>query len=201
MSNLAVNHRTVFDSPRLSAWMRQLSFAVFRWRGWQLSGEIPALKKAVIIGAPHTSNWDFPLAMGLAFCFRVKIFWMGKHTLFRWPFGGFMRWLGGIPVNRSSSQNLVAQAVTAMNERNELILAIPPEGTRKQVRQWKTGFYFIAHESGVPIVLAFVDLKNKRAGFGPTLTPSGNLETDLETIKAFYAPIERGVRGEAHLNA
>ena len=195
MNDLAVKHKTIFDSPRLAAWMRSLSFAVFRWRGWQLEGALPDAKKYVIIGAPHSSNWDFPVALGLAFCYRVKIFWLGKNTLFRWPFGGLMRWLGGIPVNRAANQNLVAQAVTAMQSSDELILAIPPEGTRKQVRQWKTGFYFIAHESGTPIVLAFLDLKNKRGGFGPTLTPSGNLEKDMETIKAFYAPIEREARG------
>jgi 1-acyl-sn-glycerol-3-phosphate acyltransferase len=198
MGNLTGNRKTIFDSPRLSSWMRSLSFALFRWRGWQLVGEMPALKKVVIIGAPHTSNWDFPVALGLAFCFRVKIFWMGKHTLFRWPFGGLMRWLGGIPVNRAASQNLVAQAVAAMHERDELVLAIPPEGTRRQVRQWKTGFYFIAHEAGTPIVLAFLDLKNKVAGFGPMLAPTGDLEQDMQTIKAFYAPIEREVRGEVN---
>jgi 1-acyl-sn-glycerol-3-phosphate acyltransferase len=197
MSDLTGNRKTIFDSPRLSEWMRSFSFAVVRWRGWTLVGEMPDLKKCVIIGAPHTSNWDFPAALGLAFCFRVKIYWMGKHTLFRWPFGGLMRWLGGIPVNRAASQNLVGQAVAAMRERDELVLAIPPEGTRQQVRQWKTGFYFIAHESGVPIVLAFLDLKNKVLGFGPVLQPSGNLEQDLQTIKAFYAPIEREVRGES----
>ena len=195
MSDLSVNRKTIHDSAWLIKRVRKLSFALFRWRGWRLEGALPDVKKYVIIGAPHTSNWDFPVALGLAFCYRVKMFWMGKHTLFRWPFGGLMRWLGGIPVNRAASQNLVAQAVAAMQASDELILAIPPEGTRKQVRQWKTGFYFIAREAGTPIVLAFLDLKNKRAGFGPTLQPTDNLEKDMATIKAFYAPLEREVRG------
>ena len=194
MSDLSVNRQTIHDSVWLIAQVRRCAFALFRWRGWRLEGALPDVKKYVIIGAPHTSNWDFPVALGLAFCYRVKMFWMGKHTLFRWPLGGLMRWLGGIPVNRSASQNLVAQAVAAMHASDELILAIPPEGTRQQVRQWKTGFYFIAQEAGTPIVLAFLDLKNKRAGFGPTLQPTGDLEQDMQTIKAFYAPIERAVR-------
>ena len=195
MSDLSVNHKTIHDSAWLIEPVRRCAFTLFRGRGWRLEGALPDVKKYVIIGAPHTSNWDFPVALGLAFCYRVKMFWMGKHTLFRWPLGGLMRWLGGIPVNRSSSQNLVAQAVAAMQASDELILAIPPEGTRKQVRQWKTGFYFIAQEAGTPIVLAFLDLKNKRAGFGPTLQPTDNLEKDMAMIKAFYAPLEREVRG------
>jgi 1-acyl-sn-glycerol-3-phosphate acyltransferase len=190
MSNLVSNRKTIYDNPRLIAQVRKLSFALFRWRGWRLEGSLPDLKKYVIIGAPHTSNWDFPLALGLAFCFQVKMFWMGKHTLFYWPMGYVMRWLGGIAVNRAANQNLVAQAIATMRASDELILAIPPEGTRSKVRYWKTGFYFIAHESGTPIVLAFLDYKNKVLGFGPTFMPTGDLEKDMETIRAFYAPIE-----------
>ncbi len=190
MSDLSVNRKTIHDSAWLIKRVRKLSFALFRWRGWRLAGALPDVKKYVIIGAPHTSNWDFPLALGLAFCFQVKMFWMGKHTLFRWPLGGVMRWLGGIAVNRSANQNLVAQAVETMRASHKLVLAIPPEGTRSKVRYWKTGFYFIALESETPIVLAFLDFKNKVAGFGPTFMPTGDLEKDMQTIQAFYAPIE-----------
>jgi 1-acyl-sn-glycerol-3-phosphate acyltransferase len=190
MNHSPLQDKTIFHSPFWTRLLHRVALAIFRWRGWRLEGTLPPLKKYVIIGAPHTSNWDFPLALGLAFSYHVPMYWMGKHTLFRWPVGGLMRWLGGIAVNRSASQNLVAQSVAAMQNSASLVLAIPPEGTRSRVRYWKTGFYHIAQQANVPIVLAFLDFKNKVAGFGPTFTPTGDLEQDLQTIQAFYAPFQ-----------
>jgi 1-acyl-sn-glycerol-3-phosphate acyltransferase len=190
MNHHPLNQKTIFHSSFWTKLLHKLSLTIFRWRGWRLEGKLPPLKKYVIIGAPHTSNWDFPLALGLAFSYHVPIYWMGKHTLFRWPVGGLMRWLGGIAVNRDASQNLVAQSVEAMQQSDSFVLAIPPEGTRQRVRYWKTGFYHIAQQANVPIVLAFLDYENKAAGFGPTFTPTGDLAQDMQTIQAYYAPIQ-----------
>jgi 1-acyl-sn-glycerol-3-phosphate acyltransferase len=163
---------------------------MLRWRGWQVSGVFPTLPKYVLIGAPHTSNWDFPLTLGICFALRAKIYWMGKDSLFRGPLGPLMRWLGGIPVTRSRSTSLVQQMVERYQRSDELVVAIAPEGTRDQVSEWKTGFYHIANGAGVPVVLGFLDYRRKTGGIGPVFQPTGDLERDLAEIRAFYADIE-----------
>jgi len=150
---------------------------------------LPAVNKLVVIAAPHTSNWDLPVLLGLAFALRAKAYWLGKHTLFRWPFGFLFRWMGGIPVYRSASQNAVAQSVEMFRNSEKLILAIPPEGTRSKVSHWKTGFYYIALGAEVPISLGFIDYKRKASGLGPTLYPTGDIEADMEIIRNFYADV------------
>ncbi len=180
---------TVFDTPvirwifgRLSQWGMKLS-------GWRIDGEFPRDPKFVMIAAPHTSNWDFPLMMAAVFIYRKKLYWMGKHTLFRWPFGALMRWLGGIPIHRGGAHDVVAQSIEQFTQNERLVLAVPPEGTRKKVRTWKTGFYYIALGAGVPIALGFLDYRRKAAGFGPTLIPTGDIEADMKIIRRFYADI------------
>ena len=190
MSNTNLNRQTVFDSPLCKPALRKLTRVLFKLLGWQVEGTPPDLKKYVVIGAPHTSNWDFPLALGLAFHFEIRLFWLGKDALFRWPLGSLMRWLGGIAVNRATSHNLVEQAAETLRTCDEMVLGIPPEGTRQRVSHWKTGFYYIALQAQVPIALAFIDFKRKTTGFGPTFTPSGDLEKDMTVIRAFYAPIQ-----------
>lgn len=177
---------TIFDTPVLNKLLQRSAHSLFKLCGWQLVGTLPACPKYIIIAAPHTSNWDFVLAMGIAFAYRFKVFWMGKHTLFRWPFGYISRWLGGIAVERSANHNLVAQTVEQFRRHDALIIGIPPEGTRKRVAQWKTGFYYIALQAQVPIVLGFFDYKHKAVGFGPTFTPTGDIERDMTEIQAFY---------------
>jgi 1-acyl-sn-glycerol-3-phosphate acyltransferase len=157
--------------------------------GWRVEGEIPSIKKFVIIAAPHTSNWDFPITLAVAFALKVKIYWMGKAAMFRWPFGALLRWLGGIPIDRSRTHNMVDQSVQAFQERDNLIMVVPPEGTRKKVSYWKTGFYHIARGAGVPIVLGFLDYRRKAGGIGPTFFPTGRIGEDLNQIHAFYAAI------------
>ena len=157
--------------------------------GWRVEGEIPSIRKFVIIAAPHTSNWDFPITLAVAFALKVKIYWMGKAAMFRWPFGGLLRWLGGIPIDRSRSCNVVDQSVQAFQERDQLIMLVPPEGTRKKVGYWKTGFYHIARGAGVPIVLGFLDYRRKAGGIGPTFFPTGRIEEDMLQIRAYYATI------------
>ena len=162
---------------------------VLRLTGWKTEGYLPAeAKKCVFIAAPHTSNWDFPLTLLVAFALKLDIYWMGKASLFRFPIGGLMRWLGGIPVNREKSNNLVATSAQALIEANRPVqLVIPPEGTRSKTRHWKTGFYYIALEAKVPILMAYMDYSRKISGIGPTLIPTGEIENDMQVVKNFYA--------------
>jgi 1-acyl-sn-glycerol-3-phosphate acyltransferase len=184
-------HRTIFDTPVVNTLLRGLSRAVLRLQGWQVQGSLPPeAAKAVLIAAPHTSNWDLPYTLMVAFCLHLHIYWMGKESLFRGGFGPVMRWLGGIPVDRSRSNNLVAAATAAIvAARAPLQLVIPPEGTRGKTRHWKTGFYFIALQAQVPIVLAYMDYARKVSGLGPVFVPTGDVEQDMAEIKRFYATI------------
>lgn len=182
-------HRTMFDTPILNVLLRRLALFlmwIFRWR---IEGKLPDTPKFVLIAAPHTSNWDLPVMLSLAFAFRTRLFWMGKDTLFRRPFGAIMRWLGGIPIDRNKSHNVVEQSAEHFRKAESLVMVVPPEGTRQKVRYWKTGFYRIAESAGVPIALGFLDYRRKVGGFGPTVVPTGDIEADMETIQAFYANI------------
>ena len=185
-------HHTIFDTPVVNTLLRVVSRATLRLTGWTIEGSLPAhAAKSVLIAAPHTSNWDLPYTLMLAFSLHLRVYWMGKQSLFRAPFGGVMRWLGGIPVNREQSSNLVASSAQAMRAaKGPMQLIVPPEGTRGKTRHWKTGFYYIAQEAVVPIVLAFVDYGRKVGGLGPVFEPTGDLDADMATIKAFYAPIK-----------
>ena len=185
-------HHTIFDTPLVNTFLRGVSLAVLRLTGWRVEGTLPPhAAKSVLIAAPHTSNWDLPYTLMLAFVLRLRVYWIGKQSLFRAPFGGVMRWLGGIPVNRDQANNLVASSAQAMREaQGPIQLIVPPEGTRGKTRHWKTGFYFIAQQADVPIVLAFVDYERKVGGLGPVFIPTGDLEQDMRAIKAFYAPIK-----------
>jgi len=158
-------------------------------RGWKLQGELPATPKYVIVGVPHTSNWDFPLALAIAFIYGFDMQWMGKNSLFKGWRGPIMRWLGGIPIDRSSSTNVVAQTIEAFNTSDRLAIAIPPEGTRSKVNKWKTGFYYIALGANVPVVLAFLDYKHKTGGFLTTFYPTGDAEKDIAEMRNYYAGI------------
>jgi 1-acyl-sn-glycerol-3-phosphate acyltransferase len=141
----------------------------------------------VLIGAPHTSNWDLFYALWLMQAAGVRGRFVGKDSLFRPPLGILMRWWGGVPVNRSLSSNFVQQMIEVFNRMDEFVLMIAPEGTRSQVDYWKTGFYYIALGAQVPIALAYVDYSTRTLGIGPTLYPSGDIQADFVQIKAFYA--------------
>ncbi len=181
-------HRTIFTTPVINSLLRGLSLAFLRLSGWQLDGQLPADQpNCVLIGAPHTSNWDLPYTLMVAFALRLNIRWMGKRQLFKGPFGPLMRWLGGIAVDREQAGNLVAASALAIREADgPLQLVVPPEGTRSGSRRWKTGFYWIAHQAGVPIVMAYMDYPRKLSGLGPVFTPSGDIEADMVQIKAWY---------------
>ena len=169
--------------------MRWLSRFILKISGWRIEGRLPDIPKIVLIAAPHTSNWDFPITLFIAFAVRAKIYWMGKDTLFRFPFGRLFKWLGGIPVDRSRSNNIVEQMIRTFSDNDRLIVTIPPSGTRKKVMKWKTGFYYIAKGAGVPVVLAFLDYRRKAGGFGPVFVPTEDIESDMKEIRAFYSGI------------
>ena len=185
-------HRTIFTTPGVNTVLRALSLGFLRATGWKLDGQLPADQpKCVLIAAPHTSNWDLPYTLMVAFALRLNIYWMGKPQLFRGPWGPVMRWLGGIAVDRSQSTNLVSASAAAIRAADgAMCLVVPPEGTRSKTRQWKTGFYWIAHEAGVPIVMAYMDYPRKLSGLGPVFQPTGNVDADMAAIKAWYAPFK-----------
>lgn len=166
--------------------------AVGRWllwlSGWRLSGEIPNLPRFVVIGAPHTSTWDGLLMALLWLALGIDFRWMGKHTLFRPPFGRILQWLGGIPIDRSASHGVVAATIEAFQQRRQLILIIAPEGTRRQVSRWKTGFYHIASGAGVPIVPGVIDNAGRHVALTPAIYPTGDVEADMTRILERYQP-------------
>lgn len=185
-------HFTIFETPLVNGAMRALSRAVLRLQGWTVTGSLPPdAPKCVLIAAPHTSNWDLPYTLMVAFALRLHIRWMGKASIFRFPFGPVMRWLGGIAVDRSKASNTVQGAADALKAAaGPVQLVVPPEGTRGKTRHWKTGFYYIALEAGVPIVLAYMDYAKKETGLGPVFQPSGHIDVDMARIKAFYAGVQ-----------
>ena len=185
-------HHTIFDTPIVNTVLRVLSVAFLKLAGWKVDGALPNNgQKSVLIAAPHTSNWDLPYTLMVAFVLRLNVYWMGKSQLFRFPFRGIMMWLGGIPVTRESSNNLVAASIAAIQAaEGPLQLIVPPEGTRGHNRYWKTGFYHIAVGAQVPIVMAYMDYERKISGLGPVFQPSGDLAADMLTIQAFYAPFK-----------
>ena len=173
---------------RNHACVRWLAEKLMRMRGWQYAGARPECPKFVVVGAPHTSNWDFMLFLAVMSHFRIPARAIGKHSLVRWPFGKLMRRLGIIPIERDSGQGLVEQMVDEFNAADAMALVVAPEGTRKPAEYWRSGFYRIAVASQVPIVLAYIDGEKKLAGIGPSLYPTGDIDADFATIRAFFAP-------------
>jgi len=180
---------TIFDIPILRSVLQVLAIIILWIFGWRRAGRVPDHDKFVMIAAPHTSNWDFPVGLALILAFKVKIYWLGKEPIFRWPFGTFFKWLGGIPVNRSKTGDVVAHMIETFKVQPRMIMVVAPEGTRRRVNHWKTGFYYMAMGAHVPIVMGFIDYVRKEGGFGPTLMPTGNIEADMEKIRAFYTNI------------
>lgn len=156
--------------------------------GWKTKGKIPDIKKFVIIAAPHSSNWDFVFFLLIIFKFKISIHWMGKHTMFRWPFKWLLKRIGGIPIDRSKKGHIVQSMAKAFELSKELIITIAPSGTREKVTTWKTGFYHIARQAKVPIVCGFIDYNRKTIGIGPTFKTSNDMDADMASIKLFYAP-------------
>mgnify|MGYP000844259287 CR=1 FL=1 len=181
--------RTIFDTPFVTVLARLWARVFFWCIGWQPEGEAPRVR-CVMIAAPHTSNWDLPIMLACAFLLRAKLFWMTKAEVFRIPlFGRFLKWLGGIPIDRSRPNGVVGQCVELLKAHKDLILAVPPEGTRKKVKAWKTGFYHIALGAGVPIALGYLDYGRRRGGVMGFFHPTGDYEADVRAIQERYRHI------------
>jgi 1-acyl-sn-glycerol-3-phosphate acyltransferase len=166
--------------------LKALGRSYLRWLGWRIEGAWPEVPKYVAIVAPHTSNWDFPLGLAVAFAVELRVSWLGKHTLFRPPFKAGLTWLGGIPVNRNAAHGVVGDCVKAFKAAPALMLVVTPEGTRKGVSRWKSGFYFMATQAGVPIMPIGFDFREQVVHLMPLFWPSGNLEQDLPLIQACF---------------
>ncbi len=165
---------------------KALAWVYRRFSGWQFEGEVPDAKKYVLIAAPHTSNWDLVNLLSLATQVKTKVHWMGKLAIFRRPFGGLMRRAGGVPIDRGAPQGVVQQAIDWLDTSDELILTVPPEGTRSRSPCWKSGFYHIALGAKVPVVMGYLDYSRKRGGFGPTVWLTGDARADMARFREFY---------------
>jgi len=169
--------------------LHQLAKLLFRISGWKTEGVVAQPARFVIIAAPHTSNWDAVVMVTAAYIFGVKLSWFIKDAAFFFPLGLIIRFFGGIPIDRSRRSNVVDQAIERFQDGEPLILAVPPEGTRKHSTHWKTGFYHIARGAGVPIVLGYVDYKRKVAGLGPAFIPTGDIGADFQVFQDFYSKV------------
>ena len=168
---------------RLTRAIGRLLLAVFRWH---IEGEVLNASKVVMIFAPHTSMWEFFTGLATKLALGCGNHWLVADSFAWWPLGNILRWLGGIPVDRSAHQGVVSQMIQRFNEEKKFILTIYPEGTRKRVQIWKTGFWQIAVGAGVPIQIVGVDYEKRATIFGPALNPSGSLEADMKEIQAWY---------------
>lgn len=167
--------------------MRAMSRLILQLMGWELDDRLPATRRYVMIGYPHTSNWDFVLGMLGKWALDLPLNWVAKHSIFRGPLRPLLLSMGGVPLNRDTTHGFIQRYIQLFEERESLVIGIMPEGTRSKVDRWKTGFYFIAQGANVPIALAYFDYKNKKFGVGKTIIPTGDIEADFELIKSFYS--------------
>lgn len=167
--------------------MQTLSRWTLQTLGWSLRQEDAGTERYVLIVAPHTSNWDFPLGLLVAWALDLRANWIGKHTLFRWPLGPLFRSWGGIPVTRDDASKMISQMAHRFATADRLVLAMAPEGTRAHTAHWKSGFWHIARAAKVPIVMASLDYGRKEVVLGGAFLPGEDREADFETIRAFFA--------------
>ena len=166
---------------------RRVARVYWRFSRWTLTGQrLPKDGTGILIGAPHTSNWDFVLMLAIGGDQDLPFRWLGKHTLFRGPAGPLMRALGGIPVDRRDPAGLVDELVARINGGERFYLVVTPEGTRRG-SGWKSGFYRISRATGLPVTLGFVDRTTMTTGLGPTIELTGDLSADMDVVRAFYA--------------
>lgn len=172
---------------------RLIARAIWAVSPYKMRSEPPPATGAVMIGAPHTSNWDFIVMLAITWSHGFPPKWLGKHTLFKRPFGPFMRALGGIPVDRTNPAGLVDEVVAQAKANKKFFLVVTPEGTRGLREFWKSGFYRIARSTGLPLVLGYVDSTTKTAGLGPTIQLTGDVRADMDKVRAFYVD-KRGIK-------
>ncbi len=171
---------------RGNAFSRALALLAMRATGWRIEGEFPNVPQFVVIVAPHTSNWDFFVGVMAMFAIGFRGTFLGKHTLFSWPTGAVMRWLGGVPVDRGSSHNVVQQTIDYFNSRPQMLLALSPEGTRKKLPAWRTGFWYVAKGANVPIVPAAFDYPSRLIKIFPPVTPGDDIDADIASLRSHY---------------
>lgn len=179
--------------PRRGNWLSKAGArAMMGAAGWKIVGEVPDEPKVLLVGAPHTSNWDYVFTMLTVYSLGVDLHFVAKQSLFDNPLGGVMHFSGGVPLDRAASEGFVDQMVAEFNKRDSFVLAIMPEGTRSQGEacQWRSGFYYIAQGAGVPIVLVIFDYGRKIMRLGPTFWPSGDYEADLAEIQSNFAGVQ-----------
>lgn len=174
---------------RGNAFSRLLGRRFLALLGWRIAGTLPELPRLVIIVAPHTSNWDFFIGVGVQLALGLDVCWLGKHTLFLGPWAPLLRWLGGIPVNRAAPQGLLPELVRRLNSREHFLLALAPEGTRRRVERWKSGFHTIALLTGAAIVPVAIDCGPHEVRFGPVFNPTADFAADLAVLQEFYRDV------------
>jgi len=172
---------------RGNAFWRWAGRTVLRLGNWRLEGAFPDAAKCVVAVAPHTSNWDFPVGAAAMFALDLKCKFIGKHTLFAWPVAGFLRWMGGIPVDRSAAHGVVGEAVDAFRASSQFMLVIAPEGTRSRVDKFKTGFLHIARGAGVPVVLVALDWGSRTIRIAPAFDVRSDIESERVRVEAHFA--------------
>lgn len=181
--------RTQHNARRCNLFAFLLGKTVMKLSGWKVTGSLPDSKKMIIIAAPHTSNWDFIFLLGAAYCFRLSINWLGKESMFPPVWGSFLKYLGGVPIDRSKSSNTVQTIADIIRDSTYFTMIIPPAGTRSKTDYWKSGFYQITLTTQIPIVCGYLDYKKKVACLGLSFVPTGNLQEDMDRIRDFYRDI------------
>ncbi len=166
---------------------RSLARLAFRLWGWRFVGSFPDVPKAIVVVAPHTTNWDFLVGVLAMFALELKIGWLGKHTLFRWPLRPLMLWLGGVPVRRHSRSGTVAKLVETMRRSEAMLLAVAPEGTRQAVTEWRMGFAHVALGANVPVVPIAFDWARRVVALGPAFSLTGDLVADERALRGWFA--------------
>ena len=169
-----------------------ISRSIMWMTGWKVTGKLPKHKKFILIGEPHTSNWDFMLMFGAAYSLRLKVSWLGKDSIFKRPFGTIMKYFGGIPINRSTNHNLVQRTAKLFQDSESIALVIGPSGTRSKREYWRSGFYWIAYTANIHILCGSLDFANKVVHVGICFLPTGDVKKDMDTIRKFY----KGIKGK-----
>jgi len=154
--------------------------------GWKVTGQIPDMKKLLVILAPHTSNWDFVYGMAMVLSLKIKIYWLGKHSIFKKGVTRLLKSLGGIPVNRNDSKNIINDVLDIANREGGILIGLSPEGTRKKAEKWKSGFLRIAQSMECPILLVAIDYPSKEISFRELFYPTGDNQRDIEYLKKYY---------------
>lgn len=181
------------DVPRYvergTDWVARIAAIALRLGGWTIGDPPPRLDKYVVVAAPHTYWWDGFWMLMFAWWWGLRINWLAKHTVMRWPVAGLLRRTGVVPVDRRAPQGLVGQIVAEFERRDRMVLSIPPEGTRTRREYWKSGFYYIAQQANVPVCLSYLDYERRVAGLGPCFQLSGEIRQDMDRIREFYANV------------